>query len=82
MERTGSGDSPGSPVADVQRWLTRDFEHTGEPAHSVVLIDEVDKAPSDFPNDVLTEIENMRFRVPELRNREFEAVPTFSRWSL
>jgi len=35
---------------------------------SVVLIDEIDKAPRDFPNDLLNEIERLYFRVPELRN--------------
>jgi MoxR-like ATPase len=33
---------------------------------SVVLIDEVDKAPRDFPNDILNEIENMEFEIKEL----------------
>lgn len=32
---------------------------------SVVLIDEIDKAPRDLPNDVLDEIERMRFEVKE-----------------
>ena len=31
----------------------------------VVLIDEVDKAPRDFPNDLLDEIDRMEFVVPE-----------------
>jgi MoxR-like ATPase len=44
-----------------------DFRYTG-PTRSVVLIDEVDKAPRDFPNDLLNEIEHMYFRVPELGN--------------
>lgn len=35
------------------------------PARSVVLIDEVDKAPRDLPNDVLNEIEEMSFAVKE-----------------
>jgi MoxR-like ATPase len=35
-------------------------------ARSVVLIDEVDKAPRDFPNDLLNEIEEMAFEVKEL----------------
>ena len=42
------------------------------PRRSVVLIDEIDKAPRDLPNDVLDEIENMRFRVPEI-DETFEA---------
>lgn len=33
----------------------------------VVLIDEIDKAPRDLPNDILTIIEDMRFEVPELK---------------
>lgn len=33
---------------------------------AVVLIDEIDKAPRDMPNDFLNEIERMEFRIPEL----------------
>lgn len=33
---------------------------------SVVLIDEIDKAPRDFPNDILNEIEEQAFRIREL----------------
>jgi MoxR-like ATPase len=36
------------------------------PVRSIVLIDEIDKAPRDFPNDVLTELAGMQFRIPEL----------------
>lgn len=32
----------------------------------VLLIDEIDKAPRDFPNDLLHELEQMEFTVPEL----------------
>jgi MoxR-like ATPase len=39
---------------------------------TVVLIDEIDKAPRDFPNDILNEIENLDFRIKELDNREFK----------
>ncbi len=34
----------------------------------VVLIDEIDKAPRDFPNDLLTEIDQMTFEVHELKD--------------
>ena len=44
-----------------------DYVHRG-PRRAVVLIDEIDKAPRDFPNDVLNEIERLYFRVPELQN--------------
>lgn len=41
-------------------------EHPGNNRRrSVVLIDEIDKAPRDVPNDILTEIEDMTFRIPE-----------------
>ena len=36
------------------------------PCRSIVLIDELDKAPADTPNDILDEVENMRFRIAEL----------------
>jgi MoxR-like ATPase len=44
-----------------------------QPRRSVVLIDEIDKAPRDFPNDILNEIEHFSFRVAELENREILA---------
>lgn len=43
------------------------------PRRSVVLVDEIDKAPRDFPNDLLREIESMKFRIPELAGREVRA---------
>jgi len=36
------------------------------PASSVLLIDEIDKAPRDFTNDLLDEIENNRFYITEV----------------
>ncbi|MCP4661601.1 MAG: MoxR family ATPase [bacterium] len=36
-----------------------------EKRRRVVLIDEIDKAPRDFPNDLLNEIDRMRFEVYE-----------------
>ena len=35
---------------------------------SVVLIDEIDKAPRDFPNDILNELEYLQFNIRELNN--------------
>ncbi|HKP85709.1 MAG TPA: MoxR family ATPase [Blastocatellia bacterium] len=49
----------------VQSLLPDGFEHNG-PRRSVVLIDEIDKAPRDFPNDLLNEVDNMQFKIPEL----------------
>ena len=39
----------------------------GMPRRRVVLIDEIDKAPRDLPNDILTIIEDMSFEVPQLK---------------
>jgi len=33
---------------------------------SVLLIDEIDKAPRDFPNDLLLELDQNKFEIPEL----------------
>jgi len=43
-------------------------EERGQQRRSIVLIDEIDKAPRDFPNDILNEIEGMYFRIPEAGN--------------
>jgi MoxR-like ATPase len=40
---------------------------------SIVLIDEIDKAPRDFPNDILNEIEKLYFRIPELGTEPIRA---------
>lgn len=45
------------------------------PRRSVVLVDEVDKAPRDFPNDLLNELENLYFRLPELGDLKVGAHP-------
>jgi MoxR-like ATPase len=50
----------------VRKFLPTGFEHPGKPQRSVVLIDEIDKAPRDFPNDILNEVELNHFRIPEL----------------
>lgn len=41
----------------------------------VVLVDEIDKAPRDFPNDVLFEFEDMAFRIEEADEKDFDEVP-------
>jgi MoxR-like ATPase len=44
-------------------------QNEGKP--NILLIDEIDKADIDFPNDLLIEIEKGRFFIPEL-NKEFD----------
>lgn len=43
------------------------------PRRSLVLIDEIDKAPRDFPNDLLAAVEDLRFEVKELQAGEVVA---------
>jgi MoxR-like ATPase len=62
---------------DVVRWIGPHAAHDG-PRRSVVLIDEVDKAPRDFPNDVLNEIERLEFRVAELGEDAIRADPNYA----
>jgi MoxR-like ATPase len=44
------------------------------PSRSVVLIDEIDKAPRDLPNDILHEVESLSFTVAEADGYEFAAL--------
>lgn len=54
-------------LKDLQK--LRNFnELADEPLSTVILIDEIDKAPRDFPNDLLNEIEYYEFRIGELSN--------------
>jgi len=63
----------GLTVAQLMR-LTGPVER--EPVSRVVLIDELDKAPRDTPNDLLAEVETMGFDIPELRLRVSAPRPT------
>ena len=53
---------------DVTRYIA--YRALGEaicsPTTTVVLVDEIDKAPRDFPNDLLNELDRMEFDVPEV----------------
>jgi MoxR-like ATPase len=46
---------------------------------SVVLIDEIDKADIDFPNDLLLELDRLRFEVGEVKEYTFDALKGQSR---
>jgi MoxR-like ATPase len=48
----------------VREHLPEGFGHE-RPVRSVVLIDEIDKAPRDLPNDILNEVDELSFTVPE-----------------
>ena len=59
---------------DVKDIVPKEFS-SFEPQRSVVLIDEVDKAPRDFPNDLLNELDQLYFRISELGNTKVEVNP-------
>lgn len=59
---------------EVKGLLPSEVLHS-QKVRSVVLIDEVDKAPRDFANDLLNELELMYFRIPELGNEKIAADP-------
>jgi MoxR-like ATPase len=59
-------------TAEVREILTN-VEAGHRPHRSLVLIDEVDKAPRDFPNDILSEIDDLYFRVPEMNGQLIRA---------
>jgi MoxR-like ATPase len=58
------GDKSAAEPERYVRWQALGEAIRGD-RERVVLIDEVDKAPRDFPNDLLDEIDRMEFSVPE-----------------
>lgn len=64
------------PREEVEELLPSSFADY-QPGPSVVLIDEIDKAPRDFPNDLLNHIENREFVIPELGGSHVSANPEF-----
>jgi MoxR-like ATPase len=60
--RFGTGD-----VADIRRYIKLGplGQSCAAPARVVLLIDEIDKADLEFPNDLLRELDEMRFTIVE-----------------
>ena len=56
-------------ITEIERLFIR-YQALGEAirsnARAIVLIDEIDKAPRDLPNDILDVLEHLSFEVPEL----------------
>ncbi|MTB50265.1 MoxR family ATPase [Lewinella sp. W8] len=68
----------GLAIARSRSDAAPDFPLRGEEhldQSSVVLIDEIDKAPRDLPNDLLNEIKHYTFEVREQGNRRITANP-------
>ncbi len=69
------------PREEIKRLLGPAIDeatHPAEPCRSVVLIDEIDKAPRDVPNDLLSEIEDLCFDIPELAGSDGHEDKKFS----
>ena len=73
IRRFHDAQNPTSSAKSVMNYIT--FEALGKAIkeshirRSVVLVDEIDKAPRDFPNDLLNEIEQMEFTILETGQR-------------
>ncbi len=52
------------------------FQLNDNPYGCIVLIDEVDKAPRDFTNDLLDELDNFRFTVAEDGHEQYSLQPS------
>ena len=52
-------------MSDEEHLGDNSYMKEAEPHSSVVLIDEIDKAPRDFPNDILNEIDRFQFSIKE-----------------
>ena len=63
---------------EVAHLAAGSYRHPGQARRSVIIVDEVDKAPRDFPNDLLIEIESLAFQVPELASKTREKAPGIS----
>ena len=69
------GKQQATDMGFISENMNADFLNTfpEQPTRTVVLIDEIDKAPRDVPNDILDEIDKMVFTVREIGNRILEA---------
>ena len=73
FEAMGKAILQAKPFDKVKQLLKEDEKiakvYNGIQKRSVVLIDEIDKAPRDVPNDILVEIDQLCFDIPELEAR-------------
>ncbi|WP_316832944.1 MoxR family ATPase [Pedobacter aquatilis] len=60
-------------MSEISKYLSSQvIEKLGEPMSTVVLIDEVDKAPRDFTNDLLNELDRFEFTLKEDHNQTYK----------
>ncbi len=68
VQRLNDSRFGGNDVSDIRRYIKLGVLGRAFAAaeRSVVLIDEIDKADLEFPNDLLRELDEMAFTIPEL----------------
>jgi len=66
LQALGKAIAYANPQADYAQQFN--WNPPSHPQSSVVLIDEIDKAPRDFTNDILNEIERVEFYIKEQDN--------------
>jgi MoxR-like ATPase len=68
VQRLNDSRFGGSDVSDIRRYIRPGVLGRAFQAESqvVLLIDEIDKADIEFPNDLLRELDEMAFTIPEL----------------
>jgi MoxR-like ATPase len=67
-----SDEKKGTEALDIKHFvdygpLAEAYSHTDTEKRPILLIDEIDKADLDFPNDLLREIDKGIFYIPELK---------------
>ena len=75
LQALGKAIALSNPQILMDETISKNF--VGSARNTVVLIDEIDKAPTDFPNDILYEIEHMSFQIKELGGKRVTAGKEF-----
>jgi MoxR-like ATPase len=75
LQALGKAIAMTNPAAVTHPRLREGLEQN--PRSTVVLIDEIDKAPRDFPNDILHEIDHQEFTIRELNGLTFKRNDAF-----
>ena len=77
VQRLYDGQFGERDVADIKRYikLGKLGEAFASPERVVLLIDEIDKADLEFPNDLLWELDRMEFYIPETHENDRRRAP-------
>jgi MoxR-like ATPase len=59
------------PLGEAFR--SRQCEETNRPIRTIVLVDEIDKADRDLPNDLLLAIDQQKFEIKDVRPRRWQS---------